>query len=207
MSDSAVSDQASPPAGGPPAAGERTLLETLVHRLFAAYQQTGISTNEPFHDVMVAFCALGLATERGRHDLVASMRRETARLEAVAAEAKGSADRVERAMRLDVRSTVARHGFLLAGIVLASTLAGGIGAYSLLGGREAFVSRITVAEHLQRAYGLDEPSAQAWDGVIPLNDLRQALARCRESYYYYENGRRYCDLRLYVPTAPAKLGS
>ncbi|AMB47676.1 hypothetical protein [Methylobacterium sp. AMS5] len=117
------------------------------------------------------------------------------------------ADRIERATRLDLNAAVMRNGSLLAGLVVASLLVGAVGGYDL-GARETFGTPYTAAERLQRTFGLDALSARMWSDLIPLNDPRPLIARCRDlAQYGYQRDRRYCDMQLTVPPAQTPPGT
>lgn len=117
------------------------------------------------------------------------------------------ANRIERATRLDLHAAVMRNGSLLAGLVVASLLVGAVGGYGL-GAREAFGGPYTAVERLQRTFGLDALSARMWSDLIPLNDPRPLIARCRDlAQYGYQRDRRYCDMQLTVPPAQTPPGT
>ncbi len=117
------------------------------------------------------------------------------------------ANRIEQAMRLDLHATIMRNGSLLAGLVVASLLVGAVGGYGL-GARETFGSPYTAVERLQRTFGLDALSARMWSDLIPLNDPRPLIARCRDlAQYGYQRDRRYCDMQLTVPPAQIPSGT
>ena len=198
-------------SGAPSALPKLQPLETAIERVLQEARIAKMSERDPHYRYLLTILALSNRTQGLAHALMQSAESyrqtiEQAKTELVALRTHRIAEAPPvDANRSDADAIVGRLRTPLAYAALLCFAVVIVGIYRL-GEHGALGSRDTVTDHLRQAYGLDEPSARAWSEVIPLNDLRQVLARCRELHYYYENGGRYCDLRLYVPTPPGKQG-
>lgn len=183
----------------PPISAQPLRLEAYIHRVLHEARAAKMSERDPHYRFLVALMSLSHQAQLLSQILIES----TQSFKSEIAQAK--------TVRAETESFEASSGAFQLGIPMARALVlcfvisiamAGLGGY-LLGYSEVFGSRHTTVDRLRHEFGIDELSAQIWTEIIPRNDLRLEIPICKGYRSQIENGRRYCDIKLFVsPPAP-----
>lgn len=213
------------PAAPPPES--RTPLETAIERVLDEARKARMGPGDPHYRYLISVMAAsntfdGMSARHARkaelhsatvRDATAEIQHVTRRIERFTEvvgddvarratflqEIETRTGRIERAVTVDLRSTVARYGIGLATVLVAVMLIGAGVGYAL-GDRHSFGSFVSRERQLQDLVGLDEAAAHLWAYILRWNDPQAGARACRTGPVNVEDGRRVCVMKFL--TAP-----
>lgn len=211
----------------PPLLERRTALEMAIERVLEEARKARMGPGDPHYRYLISVMAAsstfdGMSARHARkaelhsatvRDATEEIQHVTRRIERFTEvvdddvarratflrEIETRAGRIERAVTVDLRSTVARYGIGLATVLVAILLIGASVGYAL-GDRHSFGSFLTREQQLQELIGLDEAAAHLWAYIFRWNDPQAGARACRTSPITVEDGRRVCVMKFL--TAP-----